>query len=147
MKSIVESVKRVDDQQKPCPMELGSFSEAHDHAEYVQWNDRGIPEWQETYDDWSPECAQGQEAQWNEDTQRLAAIAEADTSHRDALDAITAREAKAAKERKAKARAKVSSAKEKEKTYPRKPPGRRHRLSLRLESKRDSATTAASTDI
>ena len=36
MKSIVELVKRVEDQQKQSPMELGSFSEVHDHAEYVQ---------------------------------------------------------------------------------------------------------------
>ena len=33
MKSIVELVERVDDQNKPAPMDLGSFAEAHDHAE------------------------------------------------------------------------------------------------------------------
>ena len=33
MKSIVELVKRVDDQQKPSPMELGSFAEAHYHTQ------------------------------------------------------------------------------------------------------------------
>ena len=35
MKSIVELVKRVDDQNRPSFMELGSFSEVHDHVEYV----------------------------------------------------------------------------------------------------------------
>ena len=44
MKGIVELVKRVDDQNKPAPMDLGSFAEAHDHAEYVQWNDHGAPD-------------------------------------------------------------------------------------------------------
>ena len=57
MKSIVELVKRIDDQQKPSPMQLGSFSEVHDHAEYVQWNDQGAPEWQDPYEAWTPECA------------------------------------------------------------------------------------------
>ena len=32
MKSIVELVKGVDDQNKPAPMDLGSFAEAHDHT-------------------------------------------------------------------------------------------------------------------
>ena len=102
MKSIVELVKRVDDQQKPSPMELGSFAEVHDHAEYVHWNDQGSPEWPEIYDNWPPECGQGQDTQWNEDTQRLAAIAEADASHRDALDAINGKGAKGGKGGKAK---------------------------------------------
>ena len=97
MKSIVELVKRVDDQNRPSPLELGSFSEVHDHAEYVHWNDQGSPEWPETYEDWSPECAQGQDAQWQEDTQRLAAIAEADAPHRDALDAINGKGGKGGK--------------------------------------------------
>ena len=57
MKSIVELVKRVDDQNKPAPMDLGSFAESHDHAEYVQWNDHGAPpDWPE--DEWTPEYDQ-----------------------------------------------------------------------------------------
>jgi hypothetical protein len=79
MKGIVELVKSVDDQNKPAPMDLVSFAEAHDHAEYVQWNDHGAPDWPE--DEWAPEYAQ-QDAQWQDnDAQRLAAIAEADASH------------------------------------------------------------------
>ena len=63
----------------------------HDHAEYVQWNDQGAPEvWlePESYETWAPECAQDYDAHWGEDTQRLAAIAEADASHQNAIDAI-----------------------------------------------------------
>ena len=67
-------------------MDLGSCSEVHDHAEYVQWNDQGAPEWQDPYEAWTPECAQDHDAHWGEDTQRLAAIAEADASHQNALD-------------------------------------------------------------
>ena len=106
MKSIVELVKRVDDQQKPSPMELGSFAEVHDYAEYVHWNDQGSPEWQKSYEDWTPECAQGYEAQWSEDTQRLAAIAEADASRQDALDAINGKGGNGGKGGKAKGKGK-----------------------------------------
>ena len=35
MKGIVELVKRVDDQIRLSPMDLGSLAEMHDHAEYV----------------------------------------------------------------------------------------------------------------
>ena len=52
MKSVVELVKRVDDQNRPSPMDLGSFAEGHGHAEYVHWNDQGSPELPENYDDW-----------------------------------------------------------------------------------------------
>ena len=72
-------------------MDLGSFSEVHDHAEYVQWNDQGAPEvWlgPESYETWTPECAQDYDAHWGEDTQRLSAIAEADASHQNFMDAI-----------------------------------------------------------
>ena len=62
MTSIVELVKRVDDQNRPSPMDLGSVAEVHNHAEHVYWNDQGAPEWTEGYDEWSPECAQGQDA-------------------------------------------------------------------------------------
>ena len=41
MKGIVELVKRVDDQNWPAPMDLGSFADVHDHAELVHWNDTG----------------------------------------------------------------------------------------------------------
>ena len=61
MKSIVGLVNRVDYQNRPAPEDLGSFAEAHDHAEYVHWNDHGAPDWPESYDD--PEYAQGQGAQ------------------------------------------------------------------------------------
>ena len=44
MKSVVEFLKRVDGQNRPSPMDLGSCAEAHDHAEYVYWNDQGLPE-------------------------------------------------------------------------------------------------------
>ena len=43
MKSVVELVKRVDDQNRPYPMDLGSFAEAQDHTEYVYWSDQGAP--------------------------------------------------------------------------------------------------------
>ena len=88
MKNIVELVKRVDDQNRPAPMDLGSSSETHDHADYVHWNDQGAPEWPEDQGEWSADCAQGQEWSWPEETQRLAAIAGADFSHQNALDAI-----------------------------------------------------------
>ena len=72
MKSIAALVKRVDDQNRPAPMDLGSFAEVHDHADYVRWNDHGAPDWPESYDDWSPEYAQGQDAHWQEgEAQRL----------------------------------------------------------------------------
>ena len=97
MKSIVELVKRVDGQNPPSLMDLGSSSEVHDHPEYVHWNDQGSPEWPENYDDCPPDCAQGQDAQWHDDTQRLAAIVEADASHRDTLDAINGKGGKSGK--------------------------------------------------
>ena len=86
MTSIVELVKRVGVQNKPAPMDLGFVAEVHDHAEYVQWNDHGALDWPE--DEWTPEGAQ-QDTQWQHgNAHRLAAIAKADASHRDALDAI-----------------------------------------------------------
>ena len=78
-------------------MELESLSEFHDHAEYVHWNHQGSPERPENYDDWSPDCAQGQDTQWHDDTQRLAAIAEADAYHRDTVDAINGKGGKGGK--------------------------------------------------
>ena len=105
MKNIVELVKRVDDQNRPGPMDLGSFSETHDHAEYVSWNDQGAPEWPEDQGEWSADCAQGHDP-WPEETHRLAAIAEADASHQNALDAINGIGGKGGKGGKAKGKGK-----------------------------------------
>ena len=75
MKNMVELVKRVDDQNRPSPMDLGSFCEVHDHAEYVSWNDQGAPDWPDDQGEWTPDGAQ--DDPWPEETHRLAAIAEA----------------------------------------------------------------------
>ena len=104
MKNMVELVKRVDDQNRPSPMDLGSFSEVHDHAEYVSWNDQGAPEWPEDQGEWSADCAQ--DDPWPEETHRLAAIAEATASHQNALDAINAKGGKGGKGGKAKGKGK-----------------------------------------
>ena len=47
MKIIVELFKRVDDQNRPSLIDLGSFAEVHDHNGYVHWNNQGSPEWPE----------------------------------------------------------------------------------------------------
>ena len=44
-KSMVETVKRIDGQNRPAFMELGSFDEIHDHAAFVQWSDEGAADW------------------------------------------------------------------------------------------------------
>ena len=100
MKNIVELVKRVDDQNRPSAMDSESFSEVHDHADYVSWNDQGAPEWPEDQGEWSADCAQGDP--WPEETHRLAAIAEADASHQNALDAINGKRRQVRQRRKGK---------------------------------------------
>ena len=77
VKVMVENVKRIDDQNKPVPMDLGSFTEIHDHATYVQWNDDGAPDWSENGFECSQDCAEYQEAPHAEaGVQQLAAIRE-----------------------------------------------------------------------
>ena len=74
-KSMVEAVKRVGDENRPAPMDLGSFAEVHDHAEFVHRRDVGAPDWSEYDHEWSPDCAQDHEWPTEEETHRLAAIA------------------------------------------------------------------------
>ena len=89
MKTIAEQVKRVDDQKRLAPINIGSFAEAHDHAELVQWICAGAPDVAEYDQESSPECAQWQHAAHlnDEETHRLATIAEANAAHQNVLDA------------------------------------------------------------
>ena len=91
MKTIVEQAKRFDDQLRPAPMDMGSFAEIRDHADFVQWNASGAPEWAEYEQDWSSECAQGQHSAWNDDeTHGMAAFAEANATQHNALEVFIA---------------------------------------------------------
>ena len=97
MKCMVETVKRVDDANRSTPMDLGSFAEVHDHAEFVRWNDMCAPAWNEYDHEWTPDCAQYQEWPTEGETHRLAAIAEAETSHRQNIDFINGKGGKGGK--------------------------------------------------
>ena len=69
MKKMVEIVKKVDEQGKAVPMDLGSFAEAHDHSAYVAWNTG------EAQEEWTEEWPTAEQEEWpTGETQVLAAL-------------------------------------------------------------------------